>query len=37
VVPPPVANQPIAGGKQYLVVPIGGGNIPAGLAALSLP
>jgi hypothetical protein len=24
-------------GKQYIVVPVGGGNIPAELVALSLP
>ena len=27
----------LAGGKQYIVVPIGGANLPAGLLALSLP
>jgi hypothetical protein len=26
-----------AGGKQYVVVPIGGANLPAELVALSLP
>jgi quinoprotein glucose dehydrogenase len=27
----------VAGGKQYVVVPIGGANLPAELVALSLP
>ena len=27
----------LAGGRQYIVVPIGGGNLPAELIALSLP
>ena len=27
----------VTGGKQYVVVPIGGGNLPAELVALSLP
>jgi len=27
----------LAAGKQFIVLPVGGGNIPAELVALSLP
>ena len=27
----------LAGGKQFIVVPVGGANIPAELVALTLP
>jgi quinoprotein glucose dehydrogenase len=27
----------LAGGKQFIVIPVGGANIPAELVALSLP